>query len=275
MKKIIFSLFIFFTCSYVFAATVDTVIIYSTAMNKAIKCVIVKPDSYKKKNKYFPVVYLLHGYDDYYDSWIKLVPDTKNYADQMNMIFVCPDGGYNSWYFDSPIDSSYKYETYISKEVVKYIDANYRTIANPSHRAITGVSMGGHGSLYLALRNPDIFGAVGSMSGVVDLVPFAADWEISKLIGDTISYKSNWQNMSFSDMIEHYPTQSLSIIIDCGTNDLFFKINRRLHEKMLRLKIPHDYIERPGKHNWAYWNDAMEYQLIFFRNYFKNGKRSI
>ncbi len=61
------------------------------------------------------------------------------------MILVCPDGGYNSWYFDSPIDLTSKYETHISNEVVNYIDTNYKTIPDRNHRVITGLSMGGMG----------------------------------------------------------------------------------------------------------------------------------
>lgn len=75
----------------------------------------------------------------------------------------------NSWYFDSPVDTAYRYETHISKEVVGFIDGHYRTRANKKYRAITGLSMGGHGALFIALRHSDIFGAAGSISGGVDL----------------------------------------------------------------------------------------------------------
>ncbi|MFI5130068.1 MAG: esterase family protein, partial [Chitinophagales bacterium] len=68
--------------------------------------------------------------------------------------------------------------------------------------------------------------------------------------------------------VENYPKDSVAIIIDCGTEDFFYGINHALHEKMVKLKIPHDYIERPGKHDWYYWANAVRYQLLFFRNYF-------
>jgi enterochelin esterase-like enzyme len=45
-------------------------------------------------------------------------------------------------------------------------------------------------------------------------------------------------------------------------------MNRAVHEKMLKLKIPHDYIERPGEHNFLYWNISIDYQLLFFKQHF-------
>ena len=111
----------------IYAATVDTINIYSNAMHKEFKCVVIKPDAYKKKKNSYPVVYLLHGYDGWYSNWLIRVPQLKEYADEYNLVIVCPDGGKSSWYFDSPVDSTMKYETYIGKEVPEYIDGHYRT----------------------------------------------------------------------------------------------------------------------------------------------------
>lgn len=272
MKNARFLFFTFFIAFKLSAATVDTVAIYSSSMHKTIKCVVIKPDNYQKKRLHFPVVYLLHGHSGAYDYWIKEIPNIKRDADDFQFILVCPDGGYNSWYFDSPIDSTRNYETHVSREVVKYVDANYRTIPDRNHRAITGMSMGGHGAFYIALRHPDIFGAVGSTSGGVDFTPFKTHWQIDKQIGDTIHYKDNWINMTIINMIDHYPADSLAIIFDCGTSDFFHAVNRNLHEKMLRLHILHDYIERPGEHTNAYWQNSIDYQLLFFKKYFNRQK---
>jgi S-formylglutathione hydrolase FrmB len=271
MKKIL--LFLTFTLLYsvAHAASVDTARIYSSAMHKEIKCVIIKPDAYQNKNQRFPVVFLLHGYSDRYSNWVRKVPGIKEYADQMQLVIVCPDGGHSSWYFDSPIDSTFRYDTYISREVVKYVDANYRTLADRNHRAITGLSMGGHGALYLALKHPDVFGAAGSMSGGVDLRPFPDEWNIARRIGDAHSHSLNWQKMSVINMIDRKLPQPVAMMIECGTDDFFYPVNKQLHQKMLTLKIPHDYVERPGAHNWEYWENAIEYQLLFFHKFF-NGK---
>lgn len=237
-------------------------------MQKQIKCVVIRPSAYKKKKLRFATVYLLHGYAGWYSNWIIKVPELKEYADQYQILIVCPDGDYAGWYFDSPINVKMKYETYISKEVPHHIDSAYRTIADRDHRAITGLSMGGHGALFIAWRHPDRFAAAGSMSGVVDLSEVKSKYDIVKLLGDTLHYADNWKNYSVLNVIENKLSDSLALIIDDGIDDNFIAGNRKLHQKFLALKIPHEYIERPGKHNWDYWKYAVHFQLLFFKKFF-------
>lgn len=58
------------------------------------------------------------------------VPELSKYADTYQTLIVCPDGGYSSWYFDSPIDTTFRYETHVATELVNFMDKNYRTIAD-------------------------------------------------------------------------------------------------------------------------------------------------
>lgn len=252
----------------VFGATVDTVATFSPSMKKDIKAVVIRPASYDK-SKTYPVVYLLHGYGGNYADWIKKVKGLPSYADQYNIMIVCPDGNVGSWYFDSPVDTTWKYETYVSKELVNWIDDHYSTIKNKTGRAITGLSMGGHGALFLAFRHQDVFGAAGSMSGGVDLRPFPLNWDLAKRIG---SYKDNpeqWEKNSVINLTHLLTRDALSLIIDCGTGDFFYGVNVNLHEKLLERNIPHDFITRQGAHNWEYWDNAVGYQLLFMSKYFK------
>jgi S-formylglutathione hydrolase FrmB len=266
MRSFIIALALFLSLS-AFAGKVDSVNIYSNAMKRSYKCVVIKPDNYKKI-KAFPVVYLLHGYSGNFSNWITRVPQLKDYADKYQLLIVCPEGEYSSWYVDSPVDSAFRFETYVGKEVPAYIDANFKTIKNRNARAIAGLSMGGHGALFIAFRNASKFGACGSMSGVMDIGMASNSYDLSKRIGDTIKFKENWTTYSVMHVIESYPKDSLAILFDCGIEDRFYRINQQLHQKMLARKIPHDYIERPGKHDWPYWRNAVQYQLLFFRNYF-------
>ncbi len=271
MKRII-TLLLLCTSFSAFAGTADTLTLFSNAMYKNIKCVVIKPDSYASGTNRYPVVYLLHGYSGNYTDWVTKVPELKSYADENQLLIVCPDGGFSSWYFDSPIDTSMRYETHVAKEVVQSIDQRYRTIADRKHRAITGLSMGGHGGLFLAWRHADIFGACGSMSGGVDINASRLKFDISKRIGDTLTNAGNWKKYTVINLIEKTPQAPLAIIVDCGTEDFYYEANRNLHQKMLALKIPHDYIERPGQHNWAYWTIAVPYQLLYFRKFFNSNK---
>lgn len=245
-------------------ATVDTVSFFSNQLHKPVKFVIVQP---KQNHTALPTVYLLHGYSGNYAGWVNIAPQLQDKADQLQINIICPDGA-NSWYFDSPIDSTIHYESYIIKELIPYIDQHYPTINSRTKRAITGLSMGGHGGLYLSIRHADLFGAGGSTSGGVDFRPFPNNWEIKKALGDYALNQSLWDANTVMTLVESLKKDQLKIIIDCGLDDFFLKVNRSLHEKLQVLKIDHDYIERPGAHNAAYWKNSIDYQLLFFKKYF-------
>jgi S-formylglutathione hydrolase FrmB len=251
------------------AATADSVLIFSASMKKNVPCIVIKPSGYSKSKQHLNVVYLLHGYSGNHRQWMNDAPQLLQLADLYNVLVVCPDGGFSSWYFDSPQDSAFRYETFISSELISYIDRNFRTLARKESRAISGLSMGGHGGLFLASRHPDIFGAAGSMAGGVNLRPFPTQWEISKRIGDTACCEENWKKYSVLNTITNLKNNQVKLVIDCGTSDFFLEVNRELHRKLLELKIDHDYIERPGGHNKAYWGNSVNYQMLFFSNFFQ------
>ncbi|PKQ44765.1 alpha/beta hydrolase [Confluentibacter flavum] len=247
---------------------VDTLMVFSKSMNKNIPNMVITPDNYASNNQRLPVLYLLHGAGGNFKDWISKAPLVKQYANDFNIMIVCPDGGVTSWYFDSPIDDQMKYETYVSNELIEGVDKNYKTIPNKNGRAITGLSMGGHGALYLAFKHQDVWGATGSMSGGVDIRPFPNNWDIKKRLGTYPENKENWEKNSVINLV-YLLDADLKIIIDCGYDDFFFDDNKRLHDKLVERNIAHDYIERPGTHNWNYWTNAIKYQLVFFNDTFK------
>ena len=253
------------------AAIVDTVSVQSIVMKKTIKNVVIYPES--DKTKQFPVLYLLHGHGGNYSSWIKRVPLLKEIADKYKMILVCPDGAFSSWYVDSPVDSTMQYETYVSKELTDFIDHHYNTIKSNNARAITGFSMGGFGAMFLALRHPDIFGACGSMSGALNLTYIKTRFDVSKRLGDTLKNANYYKDWSIISLLEKNPQIRMPMIIDCGREDFIYGMSKEANEKMIALKIPHDYIERPGSHDWKYWSNAVQYEALFFRNFFEENNR--
>ena len=250
------------------AGHIDTLQVASPAMNKTIKCVVITPDRYASApTERFPVVYLLHGFGGNQFDWIGNVPELATYADRYGVIIACPDGQ-NGWYLDSPINRSMQFETFMTGEFLPYLDTQYRTLPDRQHRAITGLSMGGHGALYLAVRHRDLFAQAGSLSGGVDFRPFPGNWEIKSLLGEEPDHQAVWDKNVVINVIESLQTGELRLMVDCGTDDFFTTVNRNLHQKLLQRNIAHDYIERPGGHTWAYWRSNVESHLLFFRNGF-------
>lgn len=253
-----------------FAGKTDTMRIQSRLMDTVFFCTVITPDSYRHKpKKHYPVVYLLNGAGGSYRSWISKVPALISYADRYEMILACPDGGISSWYFDSPADTSKKYETFFATELILAVDKAYRTLAMPSGRAITGYSMGGHGALFLCLRHPDIWSACGGMSACVDMCPYPENWEIWKRLGPYEKNPGIWAEWSVTNMLHLAAKSRPAMIIDIGTGDFFYDQNREMHRKLLSIGVEHDYIERPGVHDWKYWINAVEFQLLFFHKYFE------
>ena len=159
MKKTIFLFFtLFIAFANIKAAFVDTIVVQSKAGGIDIRVIVILPDKALGENaQNCSAVYLLHGYTGNETDWLTKNPNLSNIADEKSVIIVCPDGK-NSWYLDSPTRKDSQYETFISVELVNYIDAHYPTISNRKHRAITGLSMGGHGALYNAFKHTDTFG---------------------------------------------------------------------------------------------------------------------
>lgn len=247
--------------------SIQDVKVHSEAMNKDIDVRVILPKNYAQL-KDLPTVYLLHGHSGKASDW-DANGKVSRWVDLYNVILVLPDGGYDSWYFDAPEDPTYRYETFVSKELIEYIDSHYKTRADRNFRAITGLSMGGHGAMYLSIRHQDVFGSVGSISGGVDIRPFPENWGISKRLGTIETKPENWEKHTVINLVDGLKNGALNILIDCGSDDFFYKVNCNLHEKLRKSGIAHDFYIRPGAHNWDYWRNAIQYHLLFFDNCFK------
>lgn len=251
-------------------AAVDTVQVYSPSMQKEIACVVVTPDNYSSNSSY-PVVYLLHGFGGHHKTWINIEPNLNQWSNDNDVIIVCPNGK-NSWYWDSPTDSTYRYETFVSQELVEHVDSNYPTVATRQGRAITGLSMGGHGAMWLSIRHKDTYGAAGSTSGGVDIRPFPNNWEMQNQLGTLANNPEVWDAHTVINQLDKLNDGELALIIDCGYDDFFLEVNNAFHQKLLERGIMHDYIVRAGKHNGVYWKNSIHYQLLFFKRYFDRQK---
>jgi S-formylglutathione hydrolase FrmB len=134
------------------------------------------PTSYRNSRKRFPVVYLISGYTGFGKMNMNVSAYSENIQERMDrlirtkkikeMIVVMPDcltlyGG--NQYINSK--GTGNYEDYLLKEIIPFVDRNFRTIPKPASRCITGKSSGGYGSMWLGMRHPDVFGLLVTHSG--------------------------------------------------------------------------------------------------------------
>ena len=132
---------------------------------------VVLPPSYAANpTRRYPVLYALHGYSIGAEQWIQEihVPQTIEGAfakGAREMIIVLPDSKtiHNGSMYSSSVTTG-DFETFIARDLVRYIDAHYRTIANRQSRGLAGHSMGGYGTARIGMKHPETFGVLYMMS---------------------------------------------------------------------------------------------------------------
>lgn len=246
----------------------DSVSVFSAAMNRALPAIVVKPYSQPDSNTRYPVLYLLHGYSGDCKGYVNYMSNLQELSERHKILFVCPDGGYGSWYWDSPIDPKYKFETFIANELVEWVDANYPTIAQRNFRAIGGLSMGGHGAVFLTIKHPEVYSVACSASGGLDFRKFPDSWEIEDRLGKYSEFPERWDAHCVAEQYKYFPKHT-KLLVDCGVEDFMMEATREVHQKLLKKNIDHVYIERPGAHDWNYWRTSTLVQIEFVSQHFR------
>ena len=249
------------------------------------------PANYDSTHRRYPVLYFLHGLFEDYHAWDenggKTILDTMVGRRTIGpFLVVLPNAGRRSFYVNS-YDGHERYEDFLIQELVPTIDRQYRTIPSPGARGISGVSMGGYGSLHLAMRHPDVFGSVSAqgaalVSSLPNPLPSEGKWGFYQhVLAEAFGYPVNiayWDAnnpLTLAQHPENFP--NLRIYFDCGTHDRYgFEsgaeaLNRILNEH----HFPHTYALRPGDHGWSYLRKYMQYALEFHWSCFQAYERSV
>ncbi|MDQ6676523.1 MAG: esterase family protein [Acidobacteriota bacterium] len=242
------------------AQTVHTVKVHSESLGEDRNVNVLLPLDYESSTARYPVLYLLHGYGDDQSAW-SYMTNLSGYASQHRIIIVMPDGS-KSFYINSAGDPKAKFEDYISKELIAYTDSHYRSIPLPRARAIAGLSMGGYGAVYLGLKYPGRYSAVGSFSGALSLSrdppsDSARAKEFATLFGTPGSDQAKERDPFL--LLDKLPAaQTPLIYIACGGEDFLVKGNREFVSQMALRKIPYEYREiSPRGHTWDFWDDQI------------------
>ncbi len=285
----------------------------SAALGVTKHVVVYLPAGYETSGKRYPAFYYLHGLGGDETNWVDGGNlDGAAAALALEAIVVMPDGD-DGFYADSPKQVDYdacmkdgtglffperprkatcirasKYETYITKDLVGWVDATYRTLPTREGRAIAGLSMGGFGALVIGMRHPDMFAAAASHSGVDALLyegPFPyAKGKVQlatdiKNWGGRLGPFGGWIRGIFGTDIATWkaydpPTLALTVepgkpalYLDCGTEDGFMLHHHAayLHDVLADRGIDHEFFLGPGGHDFAFWKARLPKSLAFLR----------
>lgn len=225
---------------------------------------VILPIEDKGSKARYPVLYLLHGLTGHFSNWTdktKLV----EYASRHKFIIVMPEGA-DGWYSDSVSVPNDKYESYIIKELIPEIERKYRAIPDREHRMIAGLSMGGYGSLKFGLKYPEMFSLIGSFSGALGAVNWTEKTagpvarSIDLVFGLDMEGANRRSNDIFKMARELTPDTIKAlpyVYMSCGTEDFLIANNRDFLGILNERKVPHEYREHPGIHDWIFWDDQV------------------
>jgi putative tributyrin esterase len=285
----------------------------SSALGVRKHYVIYLPPSYGTDQlRRYPVAYYLHGATGSEDDWVRegrldVVMDSLIAAGMPEMIVVMPDGDdgfYTHWApaYDWRLCAGRqdlrepaerycvrrpRYDEYIARDLVRHIDATYRTVPDRSHRAVAGLSMGGFGAMALAAEYPQLWAAAASHAGAVNRLALAADtvartaeyaanpdtlrtqypslWPIVAAVfgPDT----SDWWAREAVGRIRRMKAEERrrlpALYADVGTEDERLVNNRAFRIELAKLGVSLEYHEYPGRHDWPYWRAHLGQSLLW------------
>src|SRR5580700_4481416 len=210
-------------------------VLHSASMDKDVGYNVYLPADYAESKRRYPVVYFLHGAGGTessdaggFSGLIRREVEAKHIP---SVICVFPNGGM-SGYRDNP-ERKIMGETLIIKELLPLIDKNYRTIATREGRAVCGFSMGGGGSIRLALTHPDLFSAAASWAAALGSrdAAIASPTALARQNVDKINGK-------------------VRFLLIVGDKDLTYASHAPFIDALKDLKVPYEYQVLPGvEHN--------------------------
>ncbi len=243
---------------------------------------IYLPADYETSNRSYPVLYLLHGYSDDETGWIQfgeansIVDRGVENGDFPPCIIVMPDGKV-TWYCND-LKGEDRWEDMFIKEFIPFIESSYRIRSEKQFRAISGLSMGGNGSLLLAMRNPELFSTCVAMSAATftdeEIIGSSQhDHFFGEIYGpkpknDVSEHWKAYSPLHLLNTVDKDKLKSIRFYLDCGDDDFLFRGNAALHIKMKELGIYHEYRVRNGSHNWTYWRKSLFDGLVFISEKF-------
>ena len=214
--------------------------------NQSDYYVYTPPGYNPKSHQSYPVLYLLHGYSDAADAWTSVgkanfILDSLIASGKAKPMIVVMPLGYGTMAVLNPgrnstiREQSYElYQKALLTEVMPQIEANYHVSKKGEDRAIAGLSMGGHESLFIGLSHPELFAWIGTFSAGLNSEALS---ELPTLTPQKANLRLLW--------------------MACGVDDALLKPNQAAIAKLKGEGLPLTAIETPGHHQWPVWRDNL------------------
>ena len=249
--------------------TVEAVWYDSPTLNAKRRMMVYLPPGYDQSRQRFPVFYLLHGTGGDETVWLEqghaaqvfdnLIAEGKAEP----MIVVMPNGHTDTPAAPGMGPDNNEQPTFAHKQwmegtfeqsfndIVKWVDANYRTRDAKRYRAIAGLSMGGYHSLYISANQPDDFAYVGLFSAAIGRM----DQGKSKIYDDLEA-----------KLVAQFKQRPRLYWMGIGKDDFLYKDNAEFRKMLDKNRLRYTYHESGAGHEWANWRD---YLVIFTQLLFK------
>lgn len=245
----------------------------SRAMGRRMPYVVQLPESFAAYNSEdpdarrdfqpYPLVVVLHGWDA---DECALLPALSGMATWHGIVLLYPTMEGDGGWFNSPIRPDYRYEDMVMSEIVPHVLRNYPVHTDGARHAITGFSMGGQGALMYAIKHPHAFGAVGSISGILDIRLHAGKWGMHQMLGAALLdgrpnpvYTRYSITAGYADALPAIQARSsLFILIEAGRQDFAYADAQRFVEKLDALNVRYEAeLDHDGRHSFAYFQSRI------------------
>jgi len=227
------------------------------------------------RTRRYPVLYVLHGAPGQPSDWttglhIQLLTDELIARGRLRpLIMVMPEGNGGVWHdsqYINRFDGTFNAAIYIARDLVRVVDARYRTVAARGGRAIAGISEGGYGAMNLALTHRATFGTAISVSGY-----FRAD--PAEVVGGANPFGGSAQVMArnspllYAPALRHGPRTAI-LILDSAQDGVYARQARLFAARLDSLGIPHTLVLQQAPnvlvaHFWPYFREAAPVLLTF------------
>jgi putative tributyrin esterase len=202
-----------------------------------------------------PVVYLLHGLTDDHTAWTRF-SSVERYAEELGVAVVMPSVD-RSFYANEAYGM--RFWDFLSAELPERVGQFFRVSAQREDTFVAGLSMGGYGAVKWALREPERFAAVATLSGALDLAYIQEHDRrphiralVARVFADRIVAGGDEDLMHLIRVA--VPSSLPRLMLRCGNDDHLVAQNRRFVAACTTAGVEVDAAFEPGDHTWEFWD---------------------